>query len=162
MFELKARAYKQYDVDLVSNEGGIDCSQNDPSQDVQGAHQEFKDECDINVIIAKHEAKNVPLPASRVEAVFGDFSDSTDWHGKLNAIHEANEAFMELPAKIRSRFGNDPGKLLEFLHDPANRSEAQELGIVDYGDSKASVPGDKQAETASKIEAPAVAETPSN
>lgn len=129
-----ARAYLSYDVDAVSDATGLDAAKCDPKQDVQAAHQEFKDECDINVIISRYEEKRIPIPPSQIEAAFGDFSDSKDFHAKMNAIHEAHEAFMELPAKIRSRFENDPGQLLEFLNEPGNRKEAIELGLVD-GDS---------------------------
>lgn len=37
---------------------------------------------------------------------------------------------MDLPAKVRSRFENDPQKFLEFCSDPKNRDEAVSLGLI--------------------------------
>jgi hypothetical protein len=37
---------------------------------------------------------------------------------------------MALPANIRSRFDNDPAKLIDFMENPANREEAESLGLV--------------------------------
>jgi hypothetical protein len=38
--------------------------------------------------------------------------------------------FMSLPAKIRSRFQNDPGAFLDFVQNPENRDEMIELGLA--------------------------------
>jgi len=37
---------------------------------------------------------------------------------------------MELPAKMRARFHNDPQELLEFISNEENRAEAEKLGLV--------------------------------
>lgn len=47
---------------------------------------------------------------------------------------------MTLPPEIRTRFDNDPGKLIDFVADPDNRQEAQELGIVNPAPEPAKPP----------------------
>lgn len=37
---------------------------------------------------------------------------------------------MTLPAKVRDRFSNDPGKFLAFVDDPKSREEMYELGLA--------------------------------
>ena len=48
----------------------------------------------------------------------------------MNAVREASEGFMELPAKLRAQFDNDPQLFLEFVADDANRDKAVELGLI--------------------------------
>lgn len=62
---------------------------------------------------------------------YGDFTNVGTYHQNLNKIIEAQEAFMTLPSRVRSRFENDPGKLIDFLNDEKNIQEAVELGILD-------------------------------
>jgi len=113
-----------YDKEEVSNETGLLC------QDVSLAQQHMKDECDINVIIERFGVTG-ELPNSPVSPRYGDFSEVTDYHSALNQINATMDDFMAMPAKLRVRFDHDPVKLLEFLNDEANRSEAISLGLID-------------------------------
>ncbi len=61
----------------------------------------------------------------------GDFTTGDSYHAQLNKQIEAQNSFDGLPSHIRNRFKNDPGKLLDFLANPENLSEAQKLGLVD-------------------------------
>ncbi len=94
--------------------------------------QSAKNECDINQILAKYLRTGVVSPEnlSKRQAAFADVSEVGDYHASLNKVIEAKDAFMTLPAKIRSRFQNDPGQLLDFVADSNNRDEAIELGII--------------------------------
>jgi hypothetical protein len=92
------------------------------------AQQHFKDECDINYIL-----KNFGIEALAVNPLtprYGDFSDVVDYHSALNSVIAAEDEFMALPANIRTRFDNDPAKLIDFLPNDANRAEAENLGLV--------------------------------
>lgn len=91
--------------------------------------QSAAEECDINMIIDRANKGIYPPPSNRVPQ-FGDFSEFPDYQSAMNSVIQAQEAFSQLPAKMRERFGNDPAKLLSFLADPANRSEAESLGLV--------------------------------
>ena len=113
-----------YDKEEVSNDTGLLC------QDVSLAQQHMKDECDINVIIERFGVTG-QLPQSPVSPQYGDFSGVTDYHTAVNTINATMDDFMALPAKLRVRFDHDPVKLLEFINNEANRSEAISLGLID-------------------------------
>ena len=112
-----------YDRDLVSQATGLRCD--DPSL----TQQQFLVEADINHIAEKFmrtgEIAQVPnMPTS------GDFQGIFDFQDAMNLIKQAKDEFMSLPARIRSRFENDPAQLISFLEDPNNRKEAEVLGLV--------------------------------
>lgn len=111
--------------------------------------QSHKKKCDINNIMAKYRQTGI-LPVSTKSPLYGDFTSSEDFHTACNMVIKAREDFEQLPSAIRKRFDNDPGKLVEFLHDPTNVNEAIELGIMEkIGDSEA-----KPVETAAAAPAP--------
>ena len=95
--------------------------------------QAHKDECDVNLIVAKYDKTGIMSHISRFEAKFGDFT-GMDFQNMQNQIRGATEMFNQLPAEIRKRFDNSPGMLLEFMEDPNNRDEAIELGLI-HGDT---------------------------
>lgn len=92
--------------------------------------QSFKDECDLNHMLRTYQSGGRPPSVNPYPAIYGDFSQTPDYHSALNQVNEAKEAFMELPSSLRTRFDNDPGKLLAFVMDADNREEAEELGLV--------------------------------
>lgn len=94
--------------------------------------QHFKDDADINKIIARYNRTGVlvdPSVPRSGEALFGDFSQVKDFAEAQNFICLAKEAFMELDSSIRRRFNNDPSELIAFLNDPSNIEEGRKLGI---------------------------------
>lgn len=94
------------------------------------AHQSFKDECDINKIMARYKTTGLIEHVKSTQGAYGDFTGVEDYHTALNNLHAAQEAFMGLPAHIRARFENDPAQLLGFLDDKENYQEAVELGLI--------------------------------
>lgn len=105
-----------------------------PSQTLQS----FKDDADINCIIARYENTGVlvdpTVPVSRVPQ-FGDFSDMPTFQEAQNVIVAATNAFSALSSKIRERFGNDPAAYFDFVRNLKEGSdeyvEAINLGIID-------------------------------
>lgn len=122
--ELFLRTPYNYDTDAASNESGLGCE--DPSL----AQQHYKEECDINTILQKFNISGL-LPESPLSPRYGDFTGIGDYHSALNRVIAAQDEFDGLPATIRSRFDNDPAKLIEFLEDEKNRPEAESLGLVE-------------------------------
>ena len=62
----------------------------------------------------------------------GDYSDlptSMDYHDALNSIIDADKSFNSLTSSIRTRFDNDPAKLLEFAQNEENIPEMVKLGL---------------------------------
>lgn len=104
----------------------IDCSKDKPL-----TQQSAKDECDINIIIDRIK-RGADLPTTQTATpMYGDFTEiPTDLRDCLNIVRKADEVFMNLDAKVRARFSNDPVLFLDFLNDPKNRNEAIELGLV--------------------------------
>lgn len=98
--------------------------------------QHHKDDCDLNVVLTRY-MKTGELPLNTRTGVYADISDSpADYADACRIIEHARDRFAQLPSSIRDRFNNDPLQLLQFLDDPANRAEAEKLGLV------ATVPGD--------------------
>lgn len=92
--------------------------------------QSFKDECDINFIMARYE-RTGQLPLGDVQPLFGDFSNGLDLHQAMNAVSMAERNFIQnVPADVRARFDNDPGKFLDFALDPNNVEEMIKLGLA--------------------------------
>lgn len=93
--------------------------------------QSLADECDINKIVAKYEKTGLMSHLSSKVGMFGDFTNVVDFQTALNSVRKAEADFLGLPANIRERFDNDAGKLLAFLSDPKNGTEAVELGLAE-------------------------------
>lgn len=98
----------------------------EPSMTVQSE----KDSCDFNKIYAKYTKTGLMTNLRRDPPRYGDFSSAVDYHDSLLRAQQAEDAFMQLPATVRARFDNDPGKVIDFLNDPNNRPEAVKLGLV--------------------------------
>lgn len=91
--------------------------------------QSFRDECDINNILRQFNVTG-QLPAGSVQPQYGDFSGITDYQSALNAVMAAQDSFLQLPAKLRARFDNDPALFVDFASDEANKDEMKALGLL--------------------------------
>lgn len=111
------------DQDQVSKATALKC----PEQTLTQQHQ--KDEADINTIVRKFGLTG-QLPQDLRVPQYGDFTGISDYQTALNAVMQANESFLQLPAKIREKFHNDPEQFVNFCLDEKNRKEAEELGLV--------------------------------
>lgn len=113
-------------IKRVGRPGDIDCS-----GDVPLVKQEFADDCNVNIIIARCLRNGAPLPVhSNLEPIFADVSEVGDYRDVVERVRKADEAFMRLDAGVRTKFGNDPGLLMAFLQDPSKREEAIAMGLV--------------------------------
>lgn len=92
--------------------------------------QSFRDECDINRIMARYQKTGVLEFLEKREARYADVS-SLDYQEACNLVAGAQSMFHELPSALRSRFDNDPAQLLAFLDNAANLQEAIDLGLVE-------------------------------
>lgn len=90
--------------------------------------QSAKDECDINLIIARAQRGEAYSINSRVME-WGDFSNVPDYREAHDLVIRAQGMFMELDANIRERFDNDPAKMLDFLANEKNFDESVKLGL---------------------------------
>lgn len=122
--EVRMRQPFAYDVDMASEESGLDCSVL-PSR----TQQHFKEEVDINTIVRRFGLTG-ELPENVPQVLQGDFTNVVDFQSAMDLIVAARESFMEQPADVRARFDNDPQKFLAFTSDAANLDEAIKLGLV--------------------------------
>lgn len=97
--------------------------------------QAFKDECDVNKILARFQKTGVLDFVEKRQPQFGDVT-GLDFQNAMNTVTEAQEMFDELPSKVRNRFDNDPAQLLDFLSDPANAGEAAKLGLIEMAEEE--------------------------
>lgn len=92
--------------------------------------QSFKDETDINNIMAKYKNTGLIDHISDFKGSYGDFTNVQEYQLSLNQVLAAQESFEQLPSGIRARFNNSPSALMSFLENPTNLDEAVELGLV--------------------------------
>ena len=92
--------------------------------------QSFKDECDVNKIIARFEKTGMIEAINKKQPFYGDVSSLVDYHEALNVVAEAQGLFNAMSAEVRERFSNDPEKMIAFLNDKKNDKEAIEMGLV--------------------------------
>lgn len=119
------RSPYNYDLKAASDDAGLDCS-------VDGfgrTKQSFAEEADINTLIRRFGLDG-PLPQGVRMPSYGDFFGVTDYQSAIHAVRGAQRAFEAMPARVRSRFDNDPGAFVAFVGDEANRAEAIALGLV--------------------------------
>jgi phage internal scaffolding protein len=96
--------------------------------------EQFAAEADINNIIARYERTGIlvdPLIDRRGQPMYGDFSEIDSFFEAQLKVAHAKELFDRLPVRIRERFSYDPGRLIGFLEDEANREEAISLGLIE-------------------------------
>lgn len=117
------RSALNYDMNKKSERSVLRCL------DKSLAQQEFKEETDINYIADRYGLTG-ELPQVLQLPAYGDFTGIFDFQSAQNAVVEARQQFMTLPAKLRARFQNSPQQLLEFLEDPENRKEAIAIGLL--------------------------------
>lgn len=95
--------------------------------------QEFKDECDINVMLKGYEKRwndFLRIPPAWESMQFADVSQVPDLAAALDMLHQAETAFMSLPATVRREFENDPVSFVTFAQDPANIDRLREWGLA--------------------------------
>lgn len=125
MFPFVRSAYN-YDMDEASAESGLFTDlEVDPSRTVQSQ----KDEADINVIVRNFGLTGT-VPGNYRPPLLEDFNEVVDFHSAMNAVKAAERSFMQVPAELRARFGNDPQRFVEFCSDEANLDEMRKLGLA--------------------------------
>lgn len=110
---------------------GLECPESD-----RRTKQEFKDDCDVNVIMRRVYAGQPVRLMDRGRAYFGDFDQASDLLGARTQLAAAEAAFMSLPAAVRRRFENDVAGLVARYDqaeagDEAARDELVELGLLE-------------------------------
>ena len=113
--------------------------------------QAFKDECDINNIVAKFQSTG-QLPHTRGEPQFGYVPD-IDFKDALDMVQNAKREYGELPSHIRSKmsyddylefisFSQDSPQEFEAMFNQDIDVDAEEFRSRSEGDSEVSEKGE--------------------
>lgn len=112
-----------YDVEAASQESGLECK--DPTL----AQQHFKEECDINTLVERfHLTGEIPIVQRQPLDI--EYAEIFDFRQAQHQLIEADRAFMQLPAKIRAQFDNDPMQFVEFALNPDNKDDLKKWGML--------------------------------
>ena len=84
--------------------------------------QSFKDETDINKLLARAQRAGTLSHLEEFEGVYGDFSDF-DFFTAQTTIARGYEIFDKLPSEVRKEFHNSPQAFYEYVNDPANQAD---------------------------------------
>lgn len=96
---------------------------------VDRTKQAFRDECDINKVVARWRKTGVIFQTKAVP-LEGDFSNGLDYRELCDMKLAAERSFMSLPSSVRDRFGHDPGKFVEWCSNKENAEEMIKLGLA--------------------------------
>jgi len=92
--------------------------------------ESFRDECNINSIMAKAQ-RGINVPINSKSPLFQDVSDIGTFQSMHLRMQEIKDEFLHnVPAEIRLRHGNDPGRFADWLQKPENKDEAIRLGLI--------------------------------
>lgn len=103
-----------------------------PERDSKGrikylTEQSHKTKADVNEIIRRYQNTGLIDHVSQFEAMFGDLGE-LDFRDALDRLNSVSAKFMEFPADFRAKFKNDPGIMLDWFDNPANKDEALRRG----------------------------------
>ena len=84
--------------------------------------QAFKDETDINKLLAKAQKAGTLSHLQKHGAYYGDFANF-DFDDAQFALARARSIFEELPSEVRREFEQSPAKFFAFVNDPKNASD---------------------------------------
>jgi hypothetical protein len=89
--------------------------------------QSFKDETDINKLIARAARGETISHLAKYEGVYGDFTDFPDLMEAQARLMRGQQIFDELPGEVKREFGQDAGRFFEYVNDPANADRLGDL-----------------------------------
>ncbi len=84
--------------------------------------QSFRDECDIQKIMARAEKVGTISHLEKYEGVYADFSDF-DFHEQTNQLTRGREIFDALPSELRREFGQNPARFFAYVNNPENKDD---------------------------------------
>lgn len=102
----------------------------DTSGDERLTKQEFKNSCNINHLMARHNPSG-RIPVVNVSQEIGvAIPPGFNFQQAQDIQLRAKQAFNKVPASIRNRFGNDPAEFMEFVQNPENIDECRKMGLA--------------------------------
>jgi len=121
---MQVRVVGVYDADGVSDSSALE------GPEESRTRQEFKAESDINTIIERFGIGENPIAAQKWVTNLDIADAPSNYQDVMNQLNEARDQFMSLPARVRTRFENDPHRFVEFVSDPRNQEEMVFMGLA--------------------------------
>lgn len=112
--------------DLMAKRRGKFASEMDPESLTEQSHAQ---DADINIIMGRYQRTGM-LPQIQQTPLYGDFTEVGDFRQMQERLRMAQDAFMEVPAKIRQQFGNDMQAFVDFCTNPDNKDELVRMGLA--------------------------------
>jgi hypothetical protein len=78
--------------------------------------QSMKDDCDVNMIVARFKNGESITHVTDKVAQYADVSEVGDYREALENVRITHSMFMELSAEDRAKFDNDPALFLDAVH----------------------------------------------
>lgn len=100
---------------------------------------------DVREIMKRYQKTRDPSLLGFNRGSFIDVSMVGSYQECVDLVKEADAAFMELPARVRDRFGNSPAMLIAAVLDPDMHEELEKLGVLTPQKEEATPP-EKPAE----------------
>jgi len=115
--------------------------------------QEPAGQTNINTIVEKVRRGIAPTWINHRAPIYADMTQvPKDLMSAYQKIQKAEEAFMALPAKIRTSIDNDPRNLESWLKNPENRPMAELHGLIVKQPDPTPSPADPGPKPAKKAE----------
>jgi phage internal scaffolding protein len=94
------------------------------------AKQSFKNECDMNRIIAKFRKTGMIDHIRENGGRFIDVPEDLDFQTAQNVMAKATSMFEELPSDLRKKFDNDVQTFMDYVNNPENEDGMRQLGLL--------------------------------
>lgn len=91
--------------------------------------QANKDECDVNLILAKYQKTGIITHRQQFEPQYDD-ATGVDFQTAMNLVKSSEAMFNELPSSVRRQFRDSPIEFMNFVNDPANQDAMIEMGLA--------------------------------
>ncbi len=110
------------------------------------AKQAMRDECDVNLIMAKFVKTGFIEHVSSGVPSYVDMSEVTDYRTAIEHVRSVEEYFLGLPAEVRRRFDNDTVTFMEYLESGASEEDLKALGLEVLGDRRARAQDEREGD----------------
>lgn len=98
--------------------------------DILITKQSHKAECDIYTILKNYQKTGVITHVQSARPTYTDLPSDLDLQSSLNTISIAEQAFSNLPSRVRDHFSNDPLQFLAAFHDKDQRATLEAFGLL--------------------------------
>lgn len=124
------------------------------------AKQSMRDECDVNLIMAKFVKTGFVSHLSKGLPSFTDVSELTDYRSAIEHVRSVELFFAGLPPAVRSRFENDAVSFMSFLEEGGSAEDLEAIGRDLLGDRRSRRPSGREGDVAPVVTPPAAPVAP--